>query len=42
MKDRKWFAWCFAYWALRARFVLDNERSPVDVSERIPPEGWVP
>jgi hypothetical protein len=42
MKDRKWFAWCFAYWADRAPYVLDTERSPVDRSDRMDSEGWVP
>jgi hypothetical protein len=41
MKDREWFAWCFRYWADRAAYVLDTERSPVDRSDRMDSEGWV-
>ena len=42
MKDREWFTWWFRYWADRAPYVLDTERSPVDRSDRMDSEGWVP
>lgn len=41
MTEREFARWCFRWWADLFPFVLDNERSPVDRSEHIPPEGWV-
>jgi hypothetical protein len=41
MTDYAWLAWCFQWWKDYAFYTLDSERSPVDRSEHIPPEGWV-
>ena len=41
MPEDVFLKWCFRWWANRATFSLDNERSIRDNSANIPPRGWV-
>jgi hypothetical protein len=41
--DSQWFAYLFNWRSGIARFTLDNERArEIDVSDIVPPKGWVP
>ena len=40
MTERDFLEFCFRWWSTYCHFTVDNERSAVDISGRIPSDGW--